>query len=182
MLYRDIAPHDPDGILQEEWLNSRGAIARFDRNTIEIRLLDVQESPFADLAIISLLVDVLRELVDEIHASWPEQQLWSETALAEIFLKVLQEGRGAVISDHRYLSMFGLPRENLSVGDLWRCLVDRLVAATAEIREPLETILDEGPLARRIINALGPDPDRDRLAAVYRELCDCLHEGNLFHA
>ncbi|MCZ7598158.1 MAG: glutamate-cysteine ligase family protein [Gammaproteobacteria bacterium] len=39
-MYADIAPHDPDGILQEEWLNSRGAIARFDRNAIEIRVLD----------------------------------------------------------------------------------------------------------------------------------------------
>ena len=36
-IYADIAPHDPQGILQHEWLNSRGAIARFDRNAIEIR-------------------------------------------------------------------------------------------------------------------------------------------------
>ncbi|HAL85576.1 MAG TPA: hypothetical protein DCM31_01010, partial [Deferribacteraceae bacterium] len=37
-MYRDIAPYDPECILQEEWLNSRGAIARFDRKAIEIRL------------------------------------------------------------------------------------------------------------------------------------------------
>ena len=48
---RAIAPLDPDGILQEEWLNARGAIARFDRGAIEIRVLDVQEHPAADLAI-----------------------------------------------------------------------------------------------------------------------------------
>ena len=29
-IYRAIAPHDPEGLLQHEWLNSRGAIARFD--------------------------------------------------------------------------------------------------------------------------------------------------------
>jgi len=50
-MYADIAPHDPAGILQHEWLNSRGAITRFDRNTIEIRVLDVQECPLADVAI-----------------------------------------------------------------------------------------------------------------------------------
>ncbi len=54
-LYRDIAPLDPDGTLQFEWLNARGAIARFDRNTIEIRVLDVQECPRADLAVCALL-------------------------------------------------------------------------------------------------------------------------------
>jgi glutamate---cysteine ligase / carboxylate-amine ligase len=61
-LYRDIAPLDPDGTLQFEWLNARGAIARFDRNTIEIRVLDVQECPRADLAVCRLLTDVLRAM------------------------------------------------------------------------------------------------------------------------
>lgn len=181
-LYRDIAPHDPEGILQAEWLNSRGAIARFDRNAIEIRLLDVQETPLADLAIITLLVEVLRELVAETCVPWPEQQLWSENALAEIFLAVLQEGRGALIKDPRYLAMFGIRANALAVGELWRVLAERLLTRRDEAWAPLQVILDEGPLARRIIHALGPEPDRDRLTAIYRELCDCLQEGHLFHA
>src|SRR5690606_34764896 len=60
--YADIAPHDPEGILQYEWLNARGAIARFDRQTIEIRVLDIQECPQADLAICAAIVQVLRAL------------------------------------------------------------------------------------------------------------------------
>jgi len=181
-LYRDIAPHDPEGILQEEWLNSRGAIARFDRNAIEIRLLDVQETPYADLAIIALVVAVLRELVAEKNAPRVEQQLWSETALAELFQAVLHEGRGARITDPRYLSMFGLSDQSLSVGELWRALAERLISAEDGVCGALQVILDEGPLARRLLKALGQEPDRDRLAAVYRELCDCLQEGRLFHA
>ena len=39
-MYRQIAPLDPDHVVQYEWLNSRGAIARFDRNAIEIRVID----------------------------------------------------------------------------------------------------------------------------------------------
>ena len=44
-IYRDLAPHDPEGVLRHEWVNARGAIARFDRMAIEIRVLDVQETP-----------------------------------------------------------------------------------------------------------------------------------------
>jgi carboxylate-amine ligase len=41
-LYTDIKPYDALNIMQNEWINSRGAIARFERNTIEIRLIDVR--------------------------------------------------------------------------------------------------------------------------------------------
>src|SRR5258706_15402909 len=62
--YRDIAPYDPEGVLQHEFLNARGAIARFDRDAIEIRVLDIQECPKADLAIAAAIVAVLRSLVE----------------------------------------------------------------------------------------------------------------------
>ncbi|MBC7792496.1 MAG: glutamate--cysteine ligase, partial [Clostridia bacterium] len=55
-IYADIAPLDQDGILQDEFLNARGAIARFGRGSIEIRVLDTQECPKADMAIIALTV------------------------------------------------------------------------------------------------------------------------------
>ena len=51
---KDIAPFDPDNVLNPIWVNSRGAIPRFDRGSIEIRLMDIQECPTADMAIISL--------------------------------------------------------------------------------------------------------------------------------
>ena len=53
----------PKAMLQDEWLNSRGAVARFEPgNTIEIRVLDVQECPQADVAICALIADVLERL------------------------------------------------------------------------------------------------------------------------
>jgi len=64
-IYNAIAPFDPQKILQEEWLNSRGAIARFDRSTIEIRVLDVQECPAADVAIAGLVIVLLKALIEE---------------------------------------------------------------------------------------------------------------------
>ena len=181
-MYRDIAPHDPTGILQEEWLNSRGAIARFERNTIEIRLLDVQECPAADLAIQKLVVAVIRALVEETGASYQAQQDWHEIQLAGFFNAVLKDGRGFLIENARYLAMFGVHAASMTVGDLWRSLADRLIPSGDEACPILQVIFDEGPLARRLLAALGDDPDLDRLAAVYRELCACLQEGTQFRA
>ena len=55
----------PSGVLRHEWVNARGAIARFDRMAIEIRVLDVQETPLMDVAYAALIVDVLKFLCDE---------------------------------------------------------------------------------------------------------------------
>ncbi len=181
VMYRDIAPHDPEKILQEEWLNSRGAIARFERNTIEIRLLDIQECPAADLAIIRLIVATLKELADETWAAAGDQQAWHENFLFGLFLDVLQAGADAVIANPPFLTMFGIKQKEITAGGLWRALAQRLLPAHDPAWKPLEVIFDRGPLARRIVNALGSDSGRDQIAAVYRELCRCLREGVMFH-
>jgi hypothetical protein len=72
--------------------------------------------------------------------------------------------------------------ESLRAGDLWGQLVDASGDGTigAWWRPAIDMILSRGPLARRILRATGSDADRDRLRAVYRELCDCLAEGRMF--
>ena len=184
-MYADIASRDPERILQEEWLNSRGAIARFDRSTIEIRLLDIQECPLADLAIVSLVVELLRVLTEERLAPLAEQQLWAVTPLEQILLQTIREGEAAFIEDAGYLKLFGFPAEAARAGELWQHIVKVIDfeshPAYAELRPALDVLLNQGTLARRLLQALGPEPDRARQSAVYRRLCDCLAQGTLFH-
>jgi gamma-glutamyl:cysteine ligase YbdK (ATP-grasp superfamily) len=180
-LYAEIAPHDPERVLQHEWMNARGAIARFSRNTIEIRVLDVQECPQADLAICAAAVAVLRALVAERWSPLALQQAAAVEPLASIFLTTIRSADEAVIYDDEYLRFFGYPGDSCTVGELWQHLFAALPELTAESspwREPLSTIIDEGPLARRILDAL---PDND-LETVYEELCRCLQKGEMFHA
>ncbi len=61
----DISPYDTDEVLDPIWVNSRGAIPRFDRGSIEIRVMDIQECPSADLAIVSFVIETLKALVVE---------------------------------------------------------------------------------------------------------------------
>jgi gamma-glutamyl:cysteine ligase YbdK (ATP-grasp superfamily) len=189
-MYTAIRPFDPEGILQHEWLNARGAIARFDRHAIEIRVLDTQECPAADLAICQVITLVLRELTDERWTSTVEQQQVAVEPLEQIFLDTIRHADKSVIRDRAYLRQFGVSESSLSAAELWKHLIDyvshgliddpadepgsRHVSPTCALR----TILDEGPLARRILSQVDGDPDR--IDAVYRQLCDCLESGQMF--
>ena len=118
-LYRDLAPHDPEGILQHEWVNARGAIARFDRNTIEIRLLDVQECPAADIAIAALVWATIEALMQERWCSLKQQQSLAIEPLRDILMFTMREASGASVHDADYLHCLGLPVAAVTAGEIW---------------------------------------------------------------
>lgn len=180
--YRAVAPHDPEGVLQEEFLNARGAIARFARGSIEIRLLDMQEQPAADVAIASLVIGTLRLLAAERWAPLPRQQAWPVEPLAAILRRAIARAEETVLEEGDYLEMFGLSGE-ATAGEVWRHLAQEAAAAgllPAALREPLEVIFSRGTLARRILAALGHDASRQRQERIYRQLCRCLAESEPF--
>lgn len=180
-MYDAIAPFDPDGVLRHEWLNARGAIARFARSALEIRVIDAQECPRADLAVAAAATAVIRALYDGRWAPLAVQQGFSTEALAALLPAVLRDADRAVIDDAAYLQAFGYPGRRCQAGELWRHLAEACaLSASADRGEPLGVILEHGPLARRLLRALGPDFDAAALRAVYRELCDGLEAGRLF--
>ncbi len=184
-MYRDIAPFDPDGTLQNEWLNARGAIARFERNTIEIRLLDTQESPQADLAVARAVQALVQRLVQAPWTGLSFQQALSTESLEAIFLATTNQAEEAVISDTAFLRVFGLAHErSISARELWRWLLNETLPSArgeqAALERPLQIILKQGTLARRILHAAGPAPSRTALEEAYGRLCACLAQGRLF--
>jgi len=68
--------------------------------------------------------------------------------------------------------------------ELWRHLIASMKLYRPEPQEAwqeaLHIILEHGTLAHRILRAVGDDYSRDRLQAIYRELCDCLEEDRMF--
>ncbi len=181
-MYADVAPHDPEGILRDEFLNARGAIARFSRSAIEIRVLDVQECPQADVAICAFIVETLKALLDESLCSLVELQSYPTDRLRDLFLACLRDGERTKIADPRYAALMGLKSaQECTAGAIWQALFRRLGDDwKCEFREPLGVILERGPLARRILTALGEAPSAKRIAGVYGELCACLEEGRQF--
>ena len=183
-MFADIAPHDPAGVLQHEFLNSRGAIARFDRGAIEIRVLDVQECPQADTAIAALMTAVLKKLCRERWGPVEEIKNIDTGTLADLFLAAIKDADATIIDNQAFLKTVGLAgRGPQTARHIWRHLLESCLTdgdIDAETVKPVETILEKGCLARRILKALGKDARREKLHRVYADLCDCLASGRMY--
>ena len=62
-------------ILFKEWVNSRGVIFRFDRSTLEVRVIDEQECVKSDVALSCFVRAALRGLIAERAEPLPHQLL-----------------------------------------------------------------------------------------------------------
>ncbi|MEH0153887.1 glutamate-cysteine ligase family protein [Limibacter armeniacum] len=176
-----IKPFDTEGVTDHHFLNSRGAIARFDRGAIEIRVIDLQECPAADIAIAALIVESLKVMVEETWSNVIVQQSWDEQRLKELFLKVIKEGENAIIRDEAFLALFGIKAMALKASAIWMHLYDKVGSRLApEMQEVLEHIFTKGSLATRISKAVGMQPDEARIKEVFNELATCLSENRIF--
>ncbi len=178
-MYAAVAPADPDGLLRDVKLDGRGAVARFDRDVMQIRLIDAQETPRADVAVCAALAAVIRALADgRLPGSYPVEG--STERLAYLLELATRDGERAVLDDAAYLRAFGLRRDRVTFGQLWAHLVERCSPAR-DHAEPLAVILRQGPLARRMLTHVG-SVDRARLEGLCRELASCLRDGRMLLA
>ncbi len=183
-IYAGLSPHDPQGILRHEWANARGAIARFERNTIEVRVLDVQECPASDLAILAAITAVLRAMVEGRLSDLEVIRRWQVEPLHAILLSVIRDADEAIVPEE-YASALGITGKACRAKDVWQALIETTLAKEPgypEFQSALNVILSRGCLARRIMRACGPGPSRDRVESVYRDLARCLAENRPYEA
>lgn len=181
---RDVARLDDTGLMKPDWMNSRGAIARFDRGSIEIRVMDVQECPRADLAIVRGVIGVLKWLVAEGPCPLAAQQQWGIDPLVRVLDACIRDAGAAEINDTDFLRSLGFKGANCRAAELWAHLFDR--AGVPYLADPsfapLKFILERGTLSQRIAQALGNrrgEIAREDLARIYGQLCECIETGRL---
>lgn len=179
-LYEDLRPLDPEGILRHEFANARGAMARFDRGAIEIRVLDIQECPEADLAIAALVIEVVRALVDERWTSYDAQKAVATEPLHGVLLDTIRYADRTRIRERALLDAFGVTRSMAWGSDLWSALLEQVMPDHPVFSPMLRRMLSVGTLANRIGKRVRRFPTRPELHDLYAELADCLHEGRLF--
>jgi gamma-glutamyl:cysteine ligase YbdK (ATP-grasp superfamily) len=185
-IYRDLEPHDPEGVLRNDWVNARGAIARFERGTIEIRVIDSQECVIADLAIAGAVTSVVRLLTEEATAPVRAMNALATDRLAATFQTCITHGDTAMIEGRQYLELFGWRRgSSCRASELWSYLIERSLEDGPDRphwERALEIILSDGCLARRILRRTGAEPSRQSIQATYRALAVCLERGTQLRA
>jgi hypothetical protein len=182
-MYRDLEPHDPEGVLRHEWRGARGAIAHLDRSGIEIRVLDVQETPAMDIAYAALIVEVLKLLCAERWLDAAGMNRRQTAELGTLLDLAARQGEGLRIGDKPYLQAFGFRGSATQLKGLWEHLIETVAARgslTPEHGRLLEHYLRHGTLATRIGKAVGLLPTRAKLSRVYEALCEALAEGKPF--
>jgi len=178
----EIVPFDPEEILDPIWVNSRGAIARFDRGSIEIRVMDIQECPAADLAIVNTVIETLQWLVAEKSMPLKDQMKMDTVELSNIFDKTMATGLASQIENISFLASFGLSTPS-TVADVWKNILASIPATSAYQkmnRQIINTILNQGSLSERILRALEGDFSKENILFVYKKLGLCLEENKPF--
>ncbi|MEP0367719.1 MAG: glutamate-cysteine ligase family protein [Cyclobacteriaceae bacterium] len=181
-----LRPHNSNGLLNPIWMNSRGAIARFDRGAVEIRIIDIQECAQSDLAVVAFLVEILKLLVGGNWISFEKQKSFSTDALQEIFHDTVRSGSKTKIESTTYRECFGVDEETGQASTIWREIYKTVTekgTSEFEVWKPtIRRMIQSGTLAERIIAAVDDDYSHENILRIYRELSECLKNGELFRA
>lgn len=169
-----IAPYDPEHLLNHFFLNSRGAIARFDRGAIEIRLVDIQECPNADIAIVEMEVATLKAIAGKNLRDFDTERL------SALLTATSRDAEDTVIDWPEYLSIFGMSGK-CTAGELWKHIFAMVKNELTEVSaSTMEKMLDRGTLSSALYRALGDAPSREAFVSEYKKLADCLAHNRLY--
>jgi gamma-glutamyl:cysteine ligase YbdK (ATP-grasp superfamily) len=179
-IIKDFKPYDKDNISDHHYLNSRGAIARFDRGAIEIRVMDIQECPAADIAIIDIVTELIKMLACE-NKKIRQLKEWDEKELKKIFLATIKTAENTVIANSEYLSAFGIEAERMKASDVWEMLLNQIKSnMNRESVKIIKYILRNGTLSTRIMKGLSGNYSRKNIVRVYNRMAECLTGNILF--
>lgn len=179
-MYRALDGHPDTRAVRHEFFNARGAILRFARRAMEVRVLDTQECVKMDVAVAVFVRSALRHLTARVAAG--EVRLPPHEVLVEDFRACIRDGsRARVLAPH--LDCARAADGSAAARDALRPLLAGAGEAVrrdeAEYLELAGEIVEAGSLAERIRSALEPaagEPDAFTREArrVYGELTECL--------
>ncbi|MEZ4873092.1 MAG: glutamate-cysteine ligase family protein [Bdellovibrionales bacterium] len=182
-MYKDIDPFDTDKVLQHEWLNSRGAIAKFKYGCIEIRLADIQEAPIKDLATAEFFTQLIRAFALTDFIDLEKADKISEIELKEILVQSAHFADQAMVTNEKYLDLFGI-KDPLTTSELLNYFYEKIDFSDSDMKfkYAVKHNLDQGPLSYRILKFLNSNYKKDHLLEVSKDLSHCLQKGIFFEA
>lgn len=178
-MYKEIQPFDPAGILQEEWLNSRGAIPKFNYNAIEIRIVDTQECVQSDIAIASAVFNILKHWVS--NSDYFFANACPTQELKQIYDESLSSGLATKVSNPELLKQWQVSAKATTLRAVWQELLAKIaIDLDGNSMHNLNHILTNGNLSERILKACNQDYSRENIKQIYQRLGNCLQENQIF--
>jgi glutathione synthase/RimK-type ligase-like ATP-grasp enzyme/gamma-glutamyl:cysteine ligase YbdK (ATP-grasp superfamily) len=171
----DAFPHSAP--IRHEFLNSRGAVLRFARKALELRVLDTQECVKMDVAISVFARAALQALTKEVLAG--RLALPPHHVLVADFEACIRDGSQAnVMAPHLLDGGSGAP-VRLVLETLLARARGTVAGEDASYLALVDGIVEQGTLSERIRARLEPhagtdDSLRSALREVYTELAECL--------
>lgn len=180
-MYADIAPYDPQKILQEPWLNSRGAMVKFDCQAIEIRIIDSQEYVLADIAIAKAIIAILQYWINQ--SSYFMEKPCEITTLKALYDQTLVTGLSSAVDSSELRAQWHIKKNVSNCRDVWSYLLEKVSTSLDQPSQlALEYILKHGNLAERLVLTCGHQPQHAHLRDVYRQLSENLLQQRYFEA
>jgi carboxylate-amine ligase len=184
-IYRELGRFRGGRRLQHEWVNSRGAILRFSRRAIEIRVLDSQECPKMDIAFAVFTRAVLKSMVQRMQQG--RLPLPRRRMLIDDFNSVIREGSRAEVEALHLRAWLNLSRRTPSarqilLGLLRQCESD-IPKGEMEYYPLIERRIVTGNLSETIRREIERRKARSRkrlraiLHGIYEELAECLQQN-----
>jgi gamma-glutamyl:cysteine ligase YbdK (ATP-grasp superfamily) len=163
----------PRCLLNKQWLNSRGAVIRFDRKAIEIRVLDEQECVKSDVALSCFIRALLRGIMTDEKCPYLPHE-----ALVKDLHSVVRDGLDARVQHPKGETARQVCRH------LWEMASEN---ATNEEKRYLPLVkqrIDRGNLSDKISEEVAKKVQKTDLTEaifnVYSALADCLEENKMY--
>ena len=178
-MYKDIRQLDDSGTLEGEWLNSRAAIPKFEVGCIEIRIPDISEAPFIDLASAAFIIDVVKDLYDRIQLDSEQLIHFSTDELRALFEQTIQSGEKAKIDNEAFAKIHGASA-GASAKEILQGLLGKLTKQQPRFyTETLKKLIELGTLSNRLNQSFEKgQPLKD----IYKDLSACLADGRFYGA
>lgn len=181
-IYSDLDRVPGTARIRHEFVNSRGAILRFDRSALEIRVLDLQECVKMDVAMAVFARLATKSFVHMLHEG--SVRLPEHSLLVEDYRACVTEGRRAEVEATHVLAAAGYRPGTATAETALLLLLDLAHAESGPGDAPYLRLVEErirrGNLSERILRAAALErraSDAERHAAilgVYGELAGCL--------
>lgn len=180
---RALAPFDREGILDPEWVNSRGFIPKFSRQSMEVRVLDLQIHPEHDFVICLHIVNLVSLLCAAFASDktlLARAEALPQDGLCAVYNDAVQAGSTAKLSGPlaAFLRETGLANMlSATLRDFWSSRFEAFPAPAQNGSQSgrfTRNYKNKGTAAEQLYARLGAAPSRTQLQAVYNEFLTIL--------